>query len=137
MEQRLANSVGAAKKRVEELLILQKNKEPGLVPKLQNYAPSKGDKREGNSYRDGTLYEKFDNLREWIGGVNEFVDSPQLEDLLTRMDHFAKKVRPMDPSQVRKLKATRDRVVRGLMRVLEEPKRVTKQAAKTGAAQFV
>lgn len=139
-ERRLAGSVATAKKRVTDLIIGD-NKNPGIVPRLERYDPDEDDKRKGNSFRDGSIYEKFDEQREWIDGVNDFADSKELTDLIERMDDFAGKIRPIDPSEIRTNKATRDKVIRGLKGVLDlsvtgKDKRRSPKGAKTGAAQF-
>jgi hypothetical protein len=141
MQQRVTNSVDTAKKRVAKLIIGD-NKNPGLVTKLRNYtADEEEDSRTGNTYRDKVIYEKFDETREWVDGVNDFADDDSLKELLTRMDHFTAKVRPIDPAKIRTNKQTREAVIKGLTAVMDatgEANRVaTKGKGKTGASQFV
>lgn len=142
MAKRVSNSVDTARKRVADLIIGD-NKNPGIVTKLRKYNPDEDDKRKGNSFRDKIIYEKFDEVREWVDGVNDFADDDDLTELLARMDEFTAKVRPIDPAKIRTNKQTREAVIKGLVRVMDatgESDHSTVPAStkgRTGAAQFL
>ena len=140
--QRVTNAVDAAKKRVAALIIGD-NKNPGIVTKLRAFSPDEDDARKGNTFRDKIIYEKFDETREWVDGVNEFADDDDLTELLVRMDQFTAKVRPIDPSKIRKDKAMREKVIQGLTAVMDATGEIRSAPSgagskgKTGAAQFL
>ena len=133
LEGQMANGVQTVMTRTLDKLM---DADDGIIPKLRAYDPDPKDKRTGNTFRDKSLYENMDELKEFAEDINTFLDADELRELVDSIDTFCTDIRPKDPDTVRTDKATREKVIAGLTDIVETAKGTSKSKGG-GFAQFI
>lgn len=133
LENQMSNGVQTVMSRTLNKLMDEKD---GIIPKLKAYDPDAKDKRKGNSFRDKSLYENMDELKEFAEDINTFLDADELRGLVDTIGTFCDDIRPENPDEIRTNKATRERVIAGLADVVETAKG-TPSAKGGGFKQFL